>query len=337
MRLWGGSERLAWLLYLAVGLGYGPALAVTWFDLLPLLLVFLIVSGIVILMRLGRTGITKAGEASPRPLTLYWLLRAMMLIWWGCGGVVALAAAWWQPDMGSLFTQSVWLRVLALGGFLVVCVGILAEYSLPLLRRSGFLREDRERKRLGIILSSLAVLAAFVPFLLAEPEKDATPPKEFFQRSRAELLSVPVDLDPENTQIELTPQQWMTGLTHIFIVSQLRDGAEVPQGATVAQAVATDLVDLPYIFNLRAGIDTAEADLDRRQVATIANHRPSRVASNNVVYTLAGEAHVRNQYYTGLYLGREVHSLKSLRIRLIYKSLRKGPPVKLRLLRVFAY
>jgi len=337
LRLWVRGQRVAWLGYLAVGLGPGPALAVTWFDLVPLAVTFLALAGFAILSALHAKTKMAAGMDGPYPITLYWLLRAMMLLWWGCGAALALAAAWWQPHLDSLFAQSIWLRALGLGGFLVVCVGVLAEYSLPLLGWTGSGNAGRERKPLGVILSALALLAAFIPLLFTDPPQKQRLPQEFAERARAELLASPVVLDAANPEIILKAPTWLNRVSHIFVVSHLSQGTAVPQGTAVAQVVATDDMDLPYIFNLTAGIDTAEADLDRRATAVLAKHQAARHERTWTVYTATGEAYNAHSFFAGLFLGRAINQLKSLRLRYLPQKNWKGAQPKLTIQRVFVY
>ena len=319
MRLLGGRQRVVWLVYLAVGLGPGAALAVCWFPLVPLGLCLAGLLGLIGL-RLISSGwqITPRAEV-PTPLGLYWLLRALVLLWWGAGLAVALASAWWQPALGNLFSQSLWLRALGLGGFLVVCLGLLAEYSLPLLGSRGLGRLGPGRKRVGVILSSLALLIALAPLLLVNPSGSRDIPLKLQSMARAELLKEPISLSPAHAEVTLTVPSWLDGLRRIYVVSLLTNGAPVEQGAVVAQLMALDESDLPYIYTLRAGIDTAEWALEKREVATTVQHRLARPAESWIVYTLTGEAFTAHYYVTGLYLGREVERLKSIRLRYVYQ------------------
>ncbi len=336
MRLWGASQRASWLALLAVGLGPGPALAVSWFRPGPMGLALLVLAGLAGLR--WRRARRMAGDSPALPpMSLYWLLRALMILWWGVGIAVSLAAAWWQPHLEGLFSESVWLRALILGGFLVACVGLLAEYSLPLLGRPALFSTGGRRKSLGVILSALAVMLAFSPLLLTPPYQPPRLLERQFGRARAELLEKPISLGPENPEVELEVPTWVTGLSRIFIISMLVNGSEVEQKATVAQLVATDEGDMPHIFNLRAGIDTAEWALAKRELATQAKHGPARVASSWIVYTPTGEAFNAHSYFSGLYLGRKVERLRSVRLRYLYRNQPGRPPVRLDIKRIFVY
>lgn len=335
LRVWGGGQRSSWLVFLAVGLGPGPALAVSWFSLTPMLVCLASLALMSAFRLAGVRRRTAAEAALPQPMSLYWLMRALMLLWWGAGGAVALAAAWWQPKLNALFTESSWLRAIGLGGFLVACVGLLAEYTLPLLGRPGWMGAGRERKLPGVILSATALLLAFSPFLLTLPYESPTTWTRHLQRSRYELAKKPVRLGPDQTEVELQPPYWVNGLTRVFVVSHLKNGAAVRQGEPVAQLVALDGQDLPHIFNLRAGIDTAEQDLNKRAVASEARHGPARVAGSRIVYTPVGEAYAAQDYFTGLYLGRQVILLKSVRLRYLYQNPPGQPPMEVELARVF--
>lgn len=338
MRLLADRRRMAWFVYLAVGLGPGPALAVSWFPLLPMALALLILAGLASLNLLRRQ--ERRAQPDPEqvpPLAFYWLLRTLMLAWWGVGAAVTLAVAWWYPRVDAMFTSVDWLRAVGLGVFLVICGGVLAEYSLPLMGRSRVFDLGPDQKVAGVFCSCLALLAMLAPFLLLGPPSNPRLPKVFSERSRAVLLEEPVPLGPNNPEIELRTPTWLSGLTRIFVVSLLDNAAQVQQGQSVAQLIATDDQGLPHIFLLRAGIDSAEWDLQRRSMATLAQHRPARLASTWLVYTAKGEAFRGHDYYSGLYLGRTIDRLQSVRLRYIYRNPPGRPPVTLVLKRVFVY
>lgn len=335
LRLVGGSQRAAWLVFLALALGPGPALAVSWFEPLPLAVVLAVLVSLAVLRLAGPRGRGRSEPLEPLPMSLYWLLRALMLFWWGVGGAVALCAAWWQPRLEDLFTQSIWLRALGLGGFLVACMGLLAEYTLPLLGRPNWMGLGRERKLPGVILSALALLLAFSPLLLIIPYQSPSAGVRSLEEARHELLAGPVRLGPDNPELTLKPPAWLNGLSRVFVVSYIQGGAALRQGEPVVQLVAVDEQDLPHIFNLRAGIDTAERDLNKREVAAVARHGPARVARARIVYTPTGEAFSAQTYFTGLYLGRRVTLLKSVRLRYLYQNPQGEPPVTVELRQVF--
>jgi hypothetical protein len=333
-----GRRRMAWFVYLAVGLGPGPALAESWFKLLPLALAFLVLAGLAslnLLRRQERRAELVPEQAPPQPF--YWLLRTLMLAWWGVGTAVTLAVAWWYPRVDAMLTSVYWLRAVGLGVFLVICGGVLAEYSLPLLGRSRSFSLGPNQKVAGIFCSSLALLAALAPFLLLSPPRNPHLPKIFSERSRAVILDQPVPLGPNNPEIELTTPTWLSGLTRIFVISLLDNAAQVKQNQSVAQLVATDDQGLPHIFLLRAGIDSAEWDLQRREIATIAQHHLARRASTWLVYTAKGEAFRGHDYYSGLYLGRTINRLQSVRLRYLYRNPPGRPPVTLVIKRIFVY
>jgi len=331
--LWGLRMRSAWLGYLAVAMGPGPALAVTWFGLLPMAGVLAVLLGL-IGMQLARG---RRPELRQGAVSLYWLLRAIMLVWWGVGGAVALAAAWWQPNMGELFLQSLWLRALGAGAFVVICLGLLAEYSWPLAGRPKLLAVDQQRKVLGVVLSSLALLFLLAPLLLMPAPPMADSARELLERSRAELAPKTIILGPEHPQVVLPAPAWVTNLNALFVVSMVRNGAQVRQGEALAVINAEDDLNRPHIFSLRAGIDTADWALNRRDVAAHARHGPARVARAWTVHTPTGETFLALCYFTGLYLGRDVNLLKKVRIRYLYKNPPGRPPVILVIKRVFIY
>lgn len=342
VRLLGGSRRLAWIIFLAVGLGPGPALAVSWLPLAPLAAACATMVGLAALRLLSprsrRPAIRLPGQdPDSQPLSFYWLLRGLMLIWWGVGAAVTLAAAWWYPRVGAMFTDADWLRAVALGAFMVTCVGLLAEYAQPLLGRSETPRLGRDRKVVGVYCSFLALLAALSPFLLMRPPTNAHLPSYFADGARAVLLRDEMVLGPHNPEVEFKPPTWLTGLSRVFVISLLSDGAQVEQGQVLAQLIATDEQDLPHIYQLRAGIDTAEWALDKRELGLVARHRPGRLASTWIVYTASGEAFMAHDYFTGLYLGGRVERLTSVRLRYLYKNPPGKPPVTLVLRKVFLY
>jgi hypothetical protein len=338
-RLVDQRRRMAWFVYLAVGLGPGPALAVSWFQLGPLSLAFLILAGLASLSLLSRRGIaTTADENSqPQPLAFYWLLRTLMLIWWGVGAAVTLSVAWWHPQVGAMLTSVDWLRAVGLGAFLVACVGLLAEYSMPLFGRTRAFGSGPDRKVAGVFCSCLAFLAILSPFLLMAPPENPAFPEMFAERGRAVLLDKAISLGPHNPEVELRVPTWLNDLSRVFVISLLSSAAEVKQGQSVAQLVATDEAGLPHIFQIRAGIDTAEWDLEKRAVATRAKHHQGRRASTWLVYTPEGEAFRAHDYFTGLYLGRTVKRLQNLRLRYLYKNPPGKPPVTLVLKTIFVY
>ncbi|MCF8032581.1 MAG: hypothetical protein K9K69_03395 [Desulfarculaceae bacterium] len=340
VRLLGGDRRLSWMVYLAVGLGPGPSLAVSWLPVLPLGLGCAILAGLAVL----RLIMVRGGSSSPemasspaRPLSFYWLLRALMLIWWGVGAAVTLAAAWWYPRVGAMFLEADWLRAVGMGAFVVTCVGLLAEYALPLLGRSEGVPLGPERKVVGIFCSVLTFLAALSPFLLMKPPANAALPPYFAEGARAVLLEPETVLSPDNPSVELKPPTWLTGLSRVFVISYLSNGAKVEQGQAVAQLIASDEQDMPHVYQLRAGIDTAEWTLDQREMSLVARHSPARLAATWLIYTASGEAFRAHSYLTGLYLGRRVERLTSVRLRYLYKNKPGEEPVKLVLRRVFLY
>ncbi len=336
LRLWGLSPRAAWLIFLALGLGPGPALAVSWFRLLPLALALLVLAALGLPRLLRPPAPGPATLPAPEPLPLYWLVRALLLLWWGVGAAFTLALAWWQPRADALVSDSIWLRGVGLGAFLVACAGLLAEYSLPLLGRPELTGlQGRQGKAQGVILSSLAILAALSPMLLARSPATESELAPFPSESRAELLAQPRTLDPGHPEMELKAPSWVSGISRIFVVSLLAHGGEVAQGEAVAQLVATDDQDIPHIFSLRAGVDTAEWALNKREVANSTRHAQARPAQTWQVFEPTGEAFRAQSYYTGLFLGSEVHRLKTVTLRYLYKNPPGRHAVTLEVRRVF--
>ncbi len=224
---------------------------------------------------------------------------------------------------------------MGLGAFLVACLGLLAEYSLPLITRAEILSPGRQRKVLGIVMSALALLASLAPLLLVRAPQPPAPPAQLLERPRAELLSAPVSLSPDNPELELVPPNWLTGVQRLFVVSMLTNGVQVPQGEAVAQLVATDDQDIPHFFNLRAGVDTAEWALDKREVAAQAQHGSARLAQSWLVYSPTGEAFSARTYFSGLFLGGDIYRLREVRLRYLYRNPPGRPPLTLEVKRIF--
>jgi hypothetical protein len=336
LRQWGLGPRASWLAFLALGLGPGPALAASWFRLLHLALALAVLAGIALFRLLRPAPQAPPADQESEVLPLYWLLRALLLLWWGVGAAFTLALAWWQPRAGALFSESIWLRGVGLGAFLVACAGLLAEYSLPLLGRPDLAALHRQQgKAQGVILSCLAILAALSPLLLVrQPNGEAgRPPVP--SDSRADLLPQPRNLDPAHPEIEMKVPAWLSGISRVFVVSLLAHGGDVVQGEAVAQLVATDDQDIPHIFSLRAGVDTSEWALQKREVATHTQHAQARPAQTWQVFEPTGETFQAQAYYTGLFLGSEVHRLKSVTLRYLYQNPPGRRPVTLEVRRVF--
>jgi len=333
-RLWGASQRTAWLTYLAVGLGPGPALAVSLLPLIPLGLALAVLCGLA-LLRLLAPARAPAGPSEPLPMSLYWLLRALMILWWGVGAALTLAAAWWQPRLADLFAHGLWLRALALGGFVVSCAGLLAEYTLPLVGRPRWMDLGAERKLPGVIISALALIAALAPLALTDPYENPAHLSRELARGRAELLAEPVVLSPERPSVELEVPAWLTEVSRVFVVSYLEHGSKVEQGRPVVQLVAVDDLDFPHIFPLLAGIDSAAWDINKRDAAVQAAHRPARVADTWIVYTPTGEAFTAQSYLAGLYLGHQVARVKRVKLSYVYENPSGRPPLEAVIRRVY--
>lgn len=333
-RLWGAGARGSWLVYLALALGPGPALAVAWFEPLPLSICLLVLLALCLPRLLRPAPQAEQTTAPPEPLPLYWLARGLMLLWWGVGAAITLALAWWQPGVETLFTESIWLRGVGLGAFLVACAGLLAEYSLPLLGRPELPGLGAQRKSLGVLLSSLAILASLSPLLMVRPTEEDLDPPELLTSFRAEVLSQPRTLDPAHPEMEISLPTWLNGINRVLVVSLLAHGGQVPQGAPVAQLVATDDQDIPHIYSLRAGVDTAEWAIDKREVANHVKHQRPRPARTWQVFDPSGEAFQAHSYFTGLFLGTEVNHLKTISLRYLYTNPPGAHPVTLEIQRI---
>jgi hypothetical protein len=327
--------RAAWLAYLAVALGPGPTLAVTWFWISPLSVALAFLLALVI-FRMSR-GHTPSPSSSEARMPLYWLLRAMMLLWWALGAALAITAAWWSPHFPHYLEDSLWLRALGLGAFLVICLGLLIEYSLPLMGRSGMLETGDRYKVLGVMVSALALLCTMTPLLLVPVQKVESAPAEIFERARTRLLEEPIELGPNTPEIELEAPAWLLGPTRLYVVSLLKNAAEVRQGQTVLLLTAEDDLDRPHVYTIRAGVDTADWDLNRSDVARLAQHDPARVARYWIVHTPSGETYRGQSYFTGLYMGQEVNLIKSVRLKYVYKTPRGMKPPTIEIRQVMLY
>ncbi|MCB2187595.1 MAG: hypothetical protein KQJ78_14330 [Deltaproteobacteria bacterium] len=329
----GATRRVIWFVFLGLGLGLGPSLAVAWFDLLPLAVSLAVVAGLAAISLWRHRGSWGCAQEQPESVPGYWVLRAMVLLWWGAGAAVTLAVAWWQPMVGEMFYRATWLRPLLVGGFLVCSVGLLLEYSLPLLGWSETGGLGRERKVLGMSLSAAALLAALVPLLFLPVDQ---PPSVLAKTpARAELMHGRILLHPDDPEIELKAPTWLYGVSRLYFISSLSRGLDVEQGQAVAQVVAVDDQELPHIFYLRAGVDTAEWALHKRNISSRVAHEVPTVARRWVIYTESGEAFWGQDYLTGLYLGREVNQLKTVKVRYIYHNNPNEPPVILELKSIF--
>ena len=225
--LLGMQLRAAWLAFLAVAMGPGPVLAVSWFPLIPMAVALVALLALIV-FRLGRTPRPEPAPSS-KALPLYWLVRAMMLVWWGIGAVLAISAAWWSPHFVLYLEDSLWLRAIALGALLVICLALLLEYSLPLMGRSGALEAGERYKVLGVMVSALAVLCVLTPLLLAPVIKVHSAWGEMRERARTKLLEEPIVLGPGTPEIELEGPAWLLGPTPpLFREHDARRGRSAP-------------------------------------------------------------------------------------------------------------
>ncbi len=320
------NRRNAWIVFLAMALGVMPSLAVTWFTPLGCCIAALAAFVLALLANWRiKAGRDRRGPVVQEQAAVYWLLRALMLLWWGAGLAISLEVAWWQPNVEQLFSEAGWLRLLGFGAFLVTCLSLLAEYSLPLIGGENVARLPRRHRPLDIGLTIIAVAASLIPlglkYVQAPPAAAYSPP------SRVAILEKPLTLGPDNPEVVLTAPAWVTGLSRIHAISHLNEAADLTQGEPVAQLIATDAQGVPYVFLLRAGVDTAEEEFDRRAVNSRIAHSKARVAGSRTVCAPTGEAYEAHDYYTGLFLGRRVGSLVDVTLRYVYKNQAGKEPV----------
>lgn len=333
LRLYGVQARNAWLTFLALGLGLGPALALTWPPLWQLALPPPLLLGLS-LPRLLRP-LPPGGEPEPSdPPPLYWLLRAMVLLWWGLGVVITLALAWWRPEVGLSLEQATWLRAVGLGAFLVICAGLLAAYSLPLLGRQEWSEPGPGGRLLGTLVSALALLVALAPLLLMNRPQIDPEGAELLALSRAELLHSSVHLGPDNPELVLKAPSWLNNVSRVMVVSLLANGVHVQENQTVAQVIVMDDQGIPHVFNLQAGVDTAEWALAKRAVSLSARHGPAPVAQSWRIHDPSGETFSAQSYLSGLFLGGKVNRVESVTIRYLYENQANTVPVSLEVRRV---
>ena len=131
------NRRNAWIVFLAIALGVMPSLAVTWFSPFGCGIAALAAFVLALLANLRiKSGQTRRGPVAQEQAAVYWLLRALMLLWWGAGLAISLEVAWWQPNVEQLFSEAGWLRLLGFGAFLVTCLSA-AGGVFPALDRRG--------------------------------------------------------------------------------------------------------------------------------------------------------------------------------------------------------
>jgi len=333
LRLYGVQARGAWLAFLALGLGLGPALALTWpplwqLTLPPPLLLALCLPRL--LRPLPPAEPPDPGDAVP----LYWLLRAMVLLWWGLGVAITLALAWWRPEVGLALERATWLRAVGLGAFLVTCAGLLAAYSLPLMGRQEWSEPGPGSRLLGTLVSALALLVALAPLLMMNRPLTEPEGAEILSLSRAELLQAPVHLGPDNPEVVLKVPSWLNNISRVLVVSLLANGVQVAENQTVAQVIVMDDQGVPHVFNLQAGVDTAEWALTKRAVSLSARHGPAPVAQAWLVHDPSGETFSAHSYLSGLFLGGKLNRVESVTVRYLYENPENVTPVGLEVRRV---
>ena len=91
------------------------------------------------------------------------------------------------------------------------------------------------------------------------------------------------------------------------------------------------------MYTFRAGVDTADWALNRSNVARVARHDPARVADSWTVHTPSGETYRGQSYYSGLYLGREVNLIRSVRLKYVYQNRPGEKPATIEIRQVMLY
>lgn len=239
-----------------------------------------------------------------------WLFRTVFLAWWCLGCALCLSLAWWPPGHDLYFEYNAWLKAFALGLFVLICIGLLVEYLMPLLGRpepEGHWRRDASW---GPILSALAMMMALTPALLLPYPHSPSP--QYQDRVRAVLLDQPMTLDAAQPDITLALPEEITSINRVYIVSRLVHGQNLVQAQPVAVLAVMGESGLPDIYYLRAGIDTAEENLEQSRVLATAMHEAVERASQTKVFSPDGQAYYRQSYLGGLFLQDAPERLRSI-------------------------
>jgi hypothetical protein len=92
----------------------------------------------------------------------------------------------------------------------------------------------------------------------------------------------------------------------IGLVSWLRGARDVPQGAEVGQVIVTDATGATYTLPLRAGLETADADLDGAPPESPNGHQAATVVEALPAALADGRAYRQQRYYGTVQLPRPV-------------------------------
>lgn len=292
-------------------LGPLPPLALAWpnyacWVLLPLLILLALLH-----YSRGTSGrVPGRGEERGVLWLPLWLFRTVVLSWWCLGLALAVTLAWWLPGHDYYFEHNAWIKAICLGLFVLVCLGLLLEYLLPLMGRpepEGHWRRDQSW---GPMLSACAMLLLLLPALLL-PEKQE--PDFYFQdRAKAVLLEEEVALTAANQEISMNVPDDMPNIKHVYVISRLVHGQDIPQGQVVAVMAIKNDSGLPDVHYLRAGIDTADQDLGQSRVMALASHQPVEPADRIAAFSPDGQAYYQQSYISGFFLQNPAELLNEI-------------------------
>jgi hypothetical protein len=294
-------------LYL-IFLGPMPPLLLVWTEIACWVLAFAIV---ILLSFVRLTRGTYARSSRKSDLTWpdkkknelwvpLWLFRASLGLWWCLGCGLTLSLAWWVPRQADYFQESAWIKAFGLGLFLLVCLGLLLEYSLPLLGRPEPKGRWRRDQSWGPLTSACAALLALIPALWLPTAEQAD--NSGWRQARAVLIDEPVLLNLDNEEIDIPVPALSEPVKRVYVVSHIQDGAQMVQTQALAMLAINMEYGLPNFQYLRAGIDTADQDLGQIRIKTSARHQAPALADYKLSFSPEGQAYHRQNYLTGFFL-----------------------------------
>jgi hypothetical protein len=287
-------------------LGPLPPLALAWTDAAFWILLFIVF--LLLFCKLQRSRVVyqeenkldsarNKGEGLWFPL---WLFRSAFLLWWclGCGLILSLA--WWVPESEHYLRENAWVKALCLSMFVLICLGLLLEYLLPLLGRPEPTGRWRRDKSWGPALSASALLLALIPMLwLPVTEKWNN---NYLQRVRLAITDEPFILSQDHSEMMIPLPEEIDNIKRIYIVSRIQNGVQVVQTQALAMIALVMDAGLPDFLYLRAGIDTADQDLGRSRIKSQARHQTAPLADYYPAFSADGQAYHQQNYFTGFFL-----------------------------------
>lgn len=301
-----------WLIMALLHLGPFLPLALAWPDIASWILIPILC--LLFLVRWLHKGIARpavpAGEERGVLWVPLWLFRSAFICWWYLGCALAVSLAWWMPEPGLYFEHNAWLKAVGLGLFVLVCLGLLIEYLMPLLGRPEPQGHWRRDQSWGPILSALALMMVFTPALLLP--RHETPYDFSADKPRAVLLDEPMVLGLSQQEINLPLPEDVSEIKRVYIISRLVNGQNLVQAQPVAVLAVMGETGLPDIYYLRAGIDTAEENLEQSQVMIKTRHTAAESADETVVFSSDGQAYYQKSYLGGFFLDKAPQDLNSI-------------------------